>query len=48
MLVIPPALQFIAIVVASLLATFACYEILKRIPGLRVLFGITGPMKKVV
>jgi len=47
-LVIPPALQFIAIVVASLLLTFACYEILKRIPGVRVLFGIIGPEKKPV
>jgi len=46
MLAIPSALQFLAIVIASLLLTFACYEILRRIPGVRVLFGIAGPGKK--
>ena len=33
MLAIPPALQFLAIVIFSILLTFACYEILRRIPG---------------
>lgn len=46
MLAIPPALQFAAIVIFSLLLTFACYEILKRIPVVRALFGIAGPDKK--
>jgi glucans biosynthesis protein C len=46
MLAIPPALQFLAIVIASVLVTFACYEILRRIPGVRALFGIVGPQKK--
>jgi len=46
MLQIPPALQFSAIVVLSLLITFACYEILQRIPGIRTLFGIAGPRRK--
>lgn len=40
---IPPALQFAAIVIASLLLTFAGYEIVRRIPGVRALFGIAGP-----
>jgi len=48
MLAIPAALQFFAIVIVSLLLTFACYEILKRIPWVRVLFGIIGPEKKPV
>ena len=43
MLKIPPGLQFALIVVLSLLLTFACYEILRRVPGVRVLFGIPGP-----
>jgi glucans biosynthesis protein C len=43
MLAIPPVLQFAAIVILSVLLTFACYEILRRIPVIRVLFGITGP-----
>ena len=46
MLAIPPALQFLAIVILSVLLTFACYEILRRIPGVRALFGIAGPDKK--
>jgi glucans biosynthesis protein C len=41
MLAIPPALQFAAIVIVSFLLTFACYELLRRIPGVRALFGIT-------
>ncbi|MEI7857749.1 MAG: acyltransferase family protein [Methanomicrobiales archaeon] len=45
---IPPALQFAVIVMLSVLLTFACYEILRRIPGIRVLFGIAGPGKKSV
>jgi peptidoglycan/LPS O-acetylase OafA/YrhL len=40
MLAIPPALQFAAIVIVSILLTFACYEMLRRIPGIRALFGI--------
>jgi len=46
MLAIPPALQFTAIVILSLLLTFACYEIIRRIPVVRALFGITNPKKK--
>lgn len=45
MIAIPPALQFTAIVIASFLLTFASYEILRRIPGIRALFGIPGPHK---
>ena len=37
---IPPSLQFAAIVIFSILLTFACYEILRRIPWVRALFGI--------
>lgn len=44
----PPAVQFVVIVVFSVLLTFACYELLRRIPGVRVLFGIAGPGKKAV
>jgi len=40
---IPAVLQFAAIIVLSLLLTFAVYEILRRIPGVGVLFGIAGP-----
>lgn len=47
MFAIPPALQFAAIVIFSFLLTFACYEILKRIPVVRALFGITRPQKKI-
>lgn len=46
MFAIPPALQYLAIVIFSFLLTFACYEILRRIPGVRALFGIAGPGKK--
>ena len=46
MLSVPPALQFLAIVIFSILLTFGCYEILRRIPAVRVLFGIAGPQKK--
>lgn len=46
MLAIPPALQFMAIVIFSILLTFACYEILRRIPVVRALFGIVRPRKK--
>jgi peptidoglycan/LPS O-acetylase OafA/YrhL len=46
MLKVPPALQFLAIVIFSLLLTFACYEILRRIPVVRGLFGIASPQKK--
>ncbi|MDP2798115.1 MAG: hypothetical protein Q8N94_11540 [Methanoregula sp.] len=30
----------------SVLLTFACYEVLRRIPVVRALFGIAGPQKK--
>jgi peptidoglycan/LPS O-acetylase OafA/YrhL len=43
---IPPALQYAAIVIFSFLLTFACYEILRRIPGVRALFGIARPQKR--
>jgi len=46
MLAIPPVLQFAAIVIFSLILTFACYEIIRRIPGVRALFGITSSKKK--
>ncbi len=46
MLAIPQALQFAAIVIFSILLTFACYEVFRRIPGVRALFGIIGPRKK--
>jgi glucans biosynthesis protein C len=46
MLRVPPALQFLAIVIFSFLLTFACYEILRRIPGVRELFGIASPPRK--
>jgi glucan biosynthesis protein C len=46
MLAIPPALQFAFIVIFSILLTFACYEILRRIPVVRALFGIASPQKK--
>jgi len=44
---VPPLLQFLAIVIFSLLLTFACYEVIRRIPGVRALFGIAGPKKKI-
>jgi glucans biosynthesis protein C len=40
MLKIAPALQYLCIVILSLLLTFACYEVLRRIPVVRALFGI--------
>jgi len=43
---IPQALQYAGIVFLSIVLTFACCEILKRIPGLRVLFGIAGMQEK--
>ncbi len=46
MLAIPPVLQFPAIVIFSLLLTFAFYEVLRRIPVVRALFGIAGPQKR--
>ena len=46
MLTIPPALQFAAIVIFSILLTFACYEIIRRIPVIRALFGIANPNQK--
>ncbi|MDD1689096.1 MAG: acyltransferase family protein [Methanoregula sp.] len=45
MLAIPQALQYAVIVIGSILLTFACYEILRRIPGVRALFGIIEPEK---
>jgi peptidoglycan/LPS O-acetylase OafA/YrhL len=44
---IPPALQFAAIMILSILLTFACYEIVRKIPVVRALFGITRPQKKI-
>ena len=41
-----PALQFTVILIGSLLLTFACYEIIRRIPVIRALFGIAGLRKK--
>jgi glucans biosynthesis protein C len=46
MLAIPQSLQFLAIVIFSMLLTFAGYEILRRIPGVRALFGIADPQKE--
>lgn len=46
MLAVPPALQSALIVVLSLLLAIACYEVLRRIPGVRALFGIAGPRKE--
>jgi len=43
---IPPVLQYAAIVLFSIILTFTCYEILKRIPGMRLLFGIAGMQEK--
>ena len=45
-LAILPSLQFMAIVIFSILLTFACYEIIRKIPGVRVLFGIASPQKE--
>jgi glucans biosynthesis protein C len=47
MLAIPPALQFLAIVIFSFLLTVACYGIIRRIPVVRALFGIASPRKKI-
>jgi len=46
MLAIPPVVQFLIIVLLSLGLTFGCYEVLRRIPGVRVLFGINGGREK--
>jgi len=43
MLSAPPLLQFLTIVIVSLLLTYAWYEVLRRIPGVRGVFGIAGP-----
>jgi peptidoglycan/LPS O-acetylase OafA/YrhL len=48
MLPIPAVLQYLFLVISSILLTFACYEMLRRIPGVRELFGITGPRQKTV
>lgn len=45
MAAIPVALQFALIMIASILLTFACYEIVRRIPVVRALFGIFRPQK---
>lgn len=42
----PPAIQYILIVIISLLLTFACYEVIRRIPGVRWHFGSSGAAKK--
>jgi glucans biosynthesis protein C len=46
MLSIPPALQFMAILTLSLLLTFACYEVVRRIAVVRALFGIAAQKGK--
>jgi len=46
MLSVPPAVQFATIVICSALLTFAFYEIIRKIPGIRALFGITSPRGK--
>ncbi|MFA4876847.1 MAG: acyltransferase family protein [Methanoregula sp.] len=46
MLDIPPALQFMSILTLSLLLTFACYEVVRRIAVVRALFGIADPKGK--
>jgi hypothetical protein len=46
MLAIPQALQFLIIVIVSVLLTFAGFEILRRIPVVRALFGIADPQKE--
>ncbi len=43
---LPPALQYAIILIASILLTFAIYEIVRRIPVVRALFGIFRPQKK--
>ena len=43
---VPPGVQYMLIVLLSLLMTFACYEIIRRIPVVRVLFGIAGQKKE--
>lgn len=43
---VPPVVQYTLIVLISLVATFACYEIIRRIPVVRALFGITVQKKK--
>lgn len=37
---VPPIVQYSLIVLISLTATFACYEIIRRIPVIRALFGV--------
>jgi len=46
MLSIPPAMHFALIVIFSILLTFACFDVIRRIPVIRVLFGMTGLKKK--
>ncbi len=46
MLQIGTALQFLLITIVSFIRTIAVYEIVRRIPGLRALFGINGPNVK--
>jgi hypothetical protein len=45
MISIPPAVQYLTIVILSFCVTFAGYEVLKRIPVIRSLFGIAAPTK---
>ncbi len=45
MFAIPAALQFAIIMILSILLTFACYEIVRRIPVVRQLFGIARSPK---
>ena len=39
---VPPGVQYMLIVLLSLLMTFACYEIIRRIPVVRALFGVAA------
>lgn len=43
---IPQVLQYAAIVILSVVLTFACHEVLRRIPVVRALFGISGLQEK--
>ncbi|WML68094.1 MAG: Glucans biosynthesis protein C [Methanoregula sp. SKADARSKE-2] len=43
---VAPFLQYVAIVVLSLVLTLGAYEVIRRIPGVRWLIGIGGPVGK--
>jgi len=42
---VPPVVQYTLIVILSLFVTFACYEIIRRIPVVRALFGVAVQKK---